>query len=397
VTAENRARQHQLLARLGKILEREDIPYWLESGTLLGAVREGDHLDNHPGVDLAVDAVDLEKLLAVKSALGPRLRMSRRFNRSGRRWIDDEVIGVEVGDVIDLALRRPVSAIITVKYKRGDRHHWVDFRNCKWAESSHFEALSSVELGGHRYPAPGAPERYLEHRYGDWTQPRKDWIAEIEDGALAADDVIRAVPAYQREKLTPRVRTNVTLEGENRERMVAMLFRLMDLLERNGIKHWLEDGALLGIIRDGDLIPWDHDIDLAIPGDQAEKVARLGRRLLPRDLMIPKRTTHRWLPDSIRSLEVHNPLEMVRRVNFHIDVLAKYRFDDHYRWIDSKALKHLEPRFFDSLSSVEWRGRQMPIPSDPEEYLEWRYPNWRVPVKIFDTSLQDLTIAERGF
>ncbi len=38
----------------------------------------------------------------------------------------------------------------------------------------------------------------------------------------------------------------------------------INLLNENGISYWVCHGTLLGLIRDGGLIPWDHDIDIAI-------------------------------------------------------------------------------------------------------------------------------------
>ena len=36
------------------------------------------------------------------------------------------------------------------------------------------------------------------------------------------------------------------------------------LLNENKISYWVCHGSLLGLIRDGKLIPWDHDIDIAV-------------------------------------------------------------------------------------------------------------------------------------
>ncbi len=38
----------------------------------------------------------------------------------------------------------------------------------------------------------------------------------------------------------------------------------VELLDKNKISYWICHGTLLGIIRDKDLIPWDHDIDIAV-------------------------------------------------------------------------------------------------------------------------------------
>tara|TARA_B100000787_G_scaffold147844_1_gene119017 strand:- start:409 stop:1113 length:705 start_codon:yes stop_codon:yes gene_type:complete len=38
----------------------------------------------------------------------------------------------------------------------------------------------------------------------------------------------------------------------------------IELLNKHEIPYWVCHGTLLGLIRDGSLIPWDHDIDIAI-------------------------------------------------------------------------------------------------------------------------------------
>lgn len=38
----------------------------------------------------------------------------------------------------------------------------------------------------------------------------------------------------------------------------------INLLNKAGVPYWVCHGTLLGLIRDGRLIPWDHDIDIAL-------------------------------------------------------------------------------------------------------------------------------------
>ena len=43
------------------------------------------------------------------------------------------------------------------------------------------------------------------------------------------------------------------------------------ILTENNINYWVCHGTLLGIIRDNELLPWDHDIDFAIWSDEYTK------------------------------------------------------------------------------------------------------------------------------
>lgn len=43
-----------------------------------------------------------------------------------------------------------------------------------------------------------------------------------------------------------------------------MLLQTCRLLDQHNIPYYLEGGTLLGIVRDGDLLPWDGDLDISI-------------------------------------------------------------------------------------------------------------------------------------
>lgn len=46
---------------------------------------------------------------------------------------------------------------------------------------------------------------------------------------------------------------------------------VINILNVNKIHYWLCHGTLLGIVRDDELIPWDHDIDIAVWYDESLK------------------------------------------------------------------------------------------------------------------------------
>ncbi|MCC6624014.1 MAG: LicD family protein [Deltaproteobacteria bacterium] len=51
-------------------------------------------------------------------------------------------------------------------------------------------------------------------------------------------------------------------------RELAALRLIVERLEAAGVVHWIDCGTALGAYRHGGFIPWDHDIDLAIPTEE---------------------------------------------------------------------------------------------------------------------------------
>ena len=39
---------------------------------------------------------------------------------------------------------------------------------------------------------------------------------------------------------------------------------VFSVLEKHQVRYWLEGGSLLGAVRNGDIIPWDYDVDIGI-------------------------------------------------------------------------------------------------------------------------------------
>ncbi|MCD6390775.1 MAG: LicD family protein [Dehalococcoidia bacterium] len=68
--------------------------------------------------------------------------------------------------------------------------------------------------------------------------------------------------------------------GPFSERDIYLLREVVRILDELGITFWLDQGALLGIFRDGRFIPWDADIDLSVWDEDVRKVEPLLRKRL---------------------------------------------------------------------------------------------------------------------
>ena len=65
------------------------------------------------------------------------------------------------------------------------------------------------------------------------------------------------------------------MEGRTLKRAKRMIRDTITILEKHNIRYWIDMGTLLGIIRDNELIPWDHDVDIAVDGSDALKLLKI--------------------------------------------------------------------------------------------------------------------------
>jgi len=380
-----------------KLLNTEKVPFWLDFDTLLGvwSVKIGKDLSREKNIYLSIDQKHLELLQDALKKNSFLYRVHSFVNRSGRKWISEKDI---VLGVFNSWKRTSYSfkIFISIKYKQNNKFRWIDIRNCKQITENYYNKLDDIEFEGNTYKIPPETNKYLNYRYGNWKSIPESWMHQINDGALVSDDLIKTVPIQPIELKTPKEKIKLH-DSKNHSRMKKMLLFTIDQLQKNNIPFWLDAGTLLGIYRDGDLIPWDYDADIGIPAEYSEKAAGLRYKYFPRYIVRKRPINSRWVPGDTRVVKVKTVWEKLQQVNFHIDIFCVYKFDGKSRWVDSGVLKQVDAKYFDTQEYIKWEGRTIPVPAHTEEYLSLRYGDWRVPSKNYIAGLHDGAIAERGF
>lgn len=128
---------------------------------------------------------------------------------------------------------------------------------------------------------------------------------------------------------------------------------------------WLQDGTLLGLIRDGQLIPWDNDADMGCHEENwnpliSEKLKELNFKVEDRKGIGPRYT----------------------RNNNSVDIFI-HRTEPNGLWSWSAFRGRVEYRFdvppFQPIEKVFWDEIFL-IPENPENWLEIKYgKTWRTP------------------
>ena len=188
------------------------------------------------------------------------------------------------------------------------------------------------------------------------------------------------------------------LTGAALEQGRALLLTAAQALDRAGL-HWhLEGGTLLGIVRDGDLLPWDTDMDVSVQADDAPHLIQALRAALPwsRWRLAPRRFTAdgpAWRRGQLRLLKVAS-----RRFGFldgalRLDVFVKYRADGHVWWQAEEKIMRVPEDLYAAHDALPWRGATLRAPRDHARYLSLKYGDWRTPVKDWQAGRDEKTVV----
>ena len=147
-------------------------------------------------------------------------------------------------------------------------------------------------------------------------------------------------------------------------KVVRLLKRSVDVMNKYSIAHWAIGGTLLGQMRNGGIIPWDDDIDLGV---------------LDAEIMddIP------WKDYGLefRKHPIVQFLWRITDVNDHngvfIDIFTFSRKENGAYMIDSPTF-HDQIDLLFPLKSMSYHHMQLNVPNDPELYLDKKFgSNWR--------------------
>lgn len=165
-----------------------------------------------------------------------------------------------------------------------------------------------------------------------------------------------------------------------------MIIFFTNMMRKKDVNLYLDQGTLIGIVRDGDIIAWDDDIDFRINQIDVEKVKQL---LLDNKNRLPYSDKLEWkakitndtegntwnisLIFENKKLKFINEFEIgvgVRKIvgNNSIGMLCKY---------NSCNKEH-----FEKYDILDFENGQVIVPYKYEEYLSLLYGNWKTPEKF---------------
>lgn len=145
------------------------------------------------------------------------------------------------------------------------------------------------------------------------------------------------------------------------------LSELCSILDSFEIEYYLSGGTLLGIIREGDFIKWDWDVEVAVKSE--EIISRYDELLIvfkQKDFNLHSKNT--------------------RNSNFKLNLLKYdtryeilgYYYEDGFR---KRMRSKMPANFFTPGCIKTLRGVSYQVLNPPIDYLDYNYGDWQTPLK----------------
>lgn len=206
-----------------QILDDADIRYWIDHGTLLGAVRDGKLILWDQDIDLSTTCSEVRKILNTipkfiekgfhVHATDFQIRMRYYYNNRDYFYlelfvlqhygdvfyqIEDRALGIKnkYRNLIQSYTKHLANGLLykDVSNIKGFKPSFVEQmkRKLSWrifertggkyvvftTPESHFKNLDSIYFYGMNFNIPSNVNDYLSLRYGDWKIPHKNWSVE---------------------------------------------------------------------------------------------------------------------------------------------------------------------------------------------------------------------------
>lgn len=166
------------LESIKDILDDAGIEFWLESGTLLGAIRDKDFIEDDKDIDISVkreNQSDITKLV-------------REFKKMGD--VSYRVVQTPHGQFIN------GHHVIKDGFKM-DIYYWWKIKDGYLAytnpesvsinKAKHYDTLDTIDFLGMKVKVPHNPEEYLTGVYGDWRTPNENWKEDFQKNLRPLD------------------------------------------------------------------------------------------------------------------------------------------------------------------------------------------------------------------
>jgi len=155
--------KYKFLYNVKKVLDEAGIEFWLESGTLLGAIRDGDFIEWDKDIDISImrkDRIKIQRIASKFYTIGT-FGEHRRGNFISSHYIIKDDFKMDI------------------YYWFKAKEEYVSYTNGEYStvvNNNYLDDLKEITFKGLKVKVPNNPKQYLEDRYGKgWKLPDKNW------------------------------------------------------------------------------------------------------------------------------------------------------------------------------------------------------------------------------
>ncbi len=423
---------------LAHLCAAHNISYWLEGELLLGTHHNGDVLPYAPKGTFAFLDTDFDR---VKSAL-KAIPSDGQNKYAVEDWSSRDPQTQEKGKnylklkITNLESRKSVYISLYFYHRDGDTLTWLDPNKGNSNGSPYFAVplkghlvfpLTEAIFQGTSVSVPAKTNDYLVFKYSD-IRPKKSFDAERRIYLNTTGDmyvreqrsIIRTLPPLASDDTITFSGSHANIpvlhrpKKEKHEKWKDVIQQVHKLFEKLHIAYWVEAGTLLGVFRHGEIIPYDHDTDIAT--SQANFNAIYELFTLPDDALLSKYGIRRedyailnkakykiedWsskVVDEVTGQKVSEKsylrLKLIE-AHTHLDIYM-YQIDSDRKtvsWIDPHLRSHCYPKWhttipYDALfplHKARFYDGEVRVVNKTEEYLQIRYGDL-TPNKVWNAS-----------
>jgi phosphorylcholine metabolism protein LicD len=194
IKGSNLKKARKLLKDIVCFLEKNNIDYHLEGGTLLGFFRDGEFLEWDHDIDLSIPSSYAKRFYS-----GRRNLLLKGYRITNRRSITDygpikkdgyrifkvkRIFGSFLSMFSGKIRDNQLVADIFIKYDNGQDTYWIASKKVMKVPSLHYKDYDEVGYMGKSYRIPVKCSEYLTHKFGDWSVPVKDWDCSIDEKSV---------------------------------------------------------------------------------------------------------------------------------------------------------------------------------------------------------------------
>jgi lipopolysaccharide cholinephosphotransferase len=182
------------------------------------------------------------------------------------------------------------------------------------------------------------------------------------------------------------------------EKGFKLLIKVVSILDSAGIPYHLEGGTLLGLVRDGQLLSWDDDMDISIPSEYIDKAAWALTRLMISGWRVDRR---RWKLfkeygfEGTRIAKIRDRSRgLLKTGRVYMDIISKVKQEGFCYWEAKERLMRVDSKYYEGFDVISVNGYEFKTPKYYKDYLTEKYGDWAVPVKEWDCGVDEGTIVK---